>query len=329
MRNLSKTIPVTGFIILTAMVMVLLIAATLEAWIAHKTAGVIAALVTIGTIFALYYEGKEISTQEFQPAKISRQAFEFLAVVVGGVFTFFLSVDIGLGAVIAASVVGIFADMIVPDYGVPAYCGAFVGMSSNALFFNQTEMVFASAVAGLIYVLTRDVFGGFGGKLGTIAFIGASVATFALGREFLITPIPDWETNFWVLVVALIATPLTFYLNCNRENGPVLASGAVGLMGGLILPVLFPQTGNTLAVVAICASFTGMSSTNRCQKFWHILIAGLFTGILFVFATPLLGGAGGKLGTIAFASIISTYGFTKLSQMITFTDSRFDIDKTG
>lgn len=321
MKIFAKSIPITGFVILTVMVMVLLLSAANQAWITHPAAGIISTVVTIGTIIAIFYEGKGLLNRDIKPASISRKTFEFLAVVIGGVFTFYLSYDIGMGVVIGASLVGILTDMVLPEYGAPAYCGAFVGMSSNALLFNYGEVAIASAIAGVVYVLSRDVFSGFGGKLGTIAFIGAALAGFGFGRDFIFAPITDLHTSLWVLVIAFIATPLTFYLNCDRGNGPVLASGVVGLAGGLILPALFPQIGHTLAVVAICASFTGMSNKTRCTKSWHILVAGLFTGVLFVFSTPLLGGAGGKLGTIAFASIIATNGFIKFYQRAHGIDS--------
>jgi hypothetical protein len=133
-----------------------------------------------------------------------------------------------------------------------------------------------------------------------------------LSRQFLLAPVPNWETAARIMLIALIATPLTFYFNINSQHGPVVASAVVGLVGGLILPALFPETGQTLAVVMICASFTGMSSGNRCQNFWQILLSGLATGIIFIFSAPLLGGAGGKLGTIAFGSVLSVCGYTWL-----------------
>ena len=312
MKTASKILPIIGFVLLTAMVMFLLLAATNEAWINHTAAGIFAVFVTIGTIIAIFYEGRTLISQDISPVPISRKVFELLAVVIGGLITFYFSHDIGMGVVIASSLVGILAAMVAPEYSVAAYCGSFVGMSSNDLFFNYAEVVLASAVAGLVYVLTRDVFAGFGGKLGTIAFIGAALTALSFRREFLIVPIADWNTNLWIIVIALIAAPLTFYLSHSHRNGPVLASGAVGLVGGLILPVLFPVYGSQFAVVAICASFTGMSSKQRCPTFLYIGIAGLFTGILFVYSNPLLGGAGGKLGTIAFASIIATNGFFRL-----------------
>jgi hypothetical protein len=322
MKYSIKPIPITGFILLSVMTTLLLLSAVGEAWITHPAAAIITVLITSMFLFEVYIEGKALLTREIQPVKQSRKFYEFLAVVIGGVVTFYFSRDLALGAVVASGLIGILAHMIVPEYGVPAYCGSFVGMSSSALFFQHYEVALASIIAGVVYVLSRDVFSGFGGKLGTIAFIGASIAAFSLGREFLASPISDWTTNLWVLLFSFIAAPLTFFLSCNLKNGPVLASGAVGLLGGLILPVLFPQIGNLLAVVVICASFTGMSNATRCNKFWVMLVAGLITGILFVFTTPLLGGAGGKLGTIAFAAIISTNGFILMFQRIYGVNAR-------
>ena len=114
-----------------------------------------------------------------------------------------------------------------------------------------------------------------------------------------------------IILVALIATPLTYYFNVIRGHGPVLASGFVGLLGGLILPIV-PEIGGTLAVVAICASFAGMSSKARCTGIWVLFVAGLFIGVIFIYSAPVFGGAGGKLGTIAFGSIMATCGFLSL-----------------
>jgi hypothetical protein len=115
-----------------------------------------------------------------------------------------------------------------------------------------------------------------------------------------------------IVLIAALAAPLTFYLNIKRQHGAAMASAVVGLTGGLILPTLFPAQGNTLAVVMICASFAGMSASTRCRGIHQILIAGLTTGIIFIYSTPLLGGAGGKLGTIAFGAVLSVCGYKQL-----------------
>lgn len=78
------------------------------------------------------------------------------------------------------------------------------------------------------------------------------------------------------------------------------------MIGGLILPKLFPgEVGDTLAVMAICASFAGMSSPKRITNWWAVLAMGLFSGMIYIPSMPLAGGAGGKLGTISFGVAVS------------------------
>jgi hypothetical protein len=85
-----------------------------------------------------------------------------------------------------------------------------------------------------------------------------------------------------------------------------MASGGTALIGGLILPKLFPgEVGDTLAVMAICASFAGMSSPKRITNWWAVLAMGLFSGMIYIPSMPLAGGAGGKLGTISFGVAVS------------------------
>ncbi len=301
-----------GFIILAGMVLLLFGFTAYEAWLLHLVGGVAIILVMVGLITGIIFEGRRLFHSETDQIRWKSVLWNFLAVFTGGIFSFSLSHDIGLGPVVAASLVGIIGFLVIPDQDVPIYCGAFVGMTSNNLLYTHTEVAIASAVAGGIYILTRSVFSGFGGKLGTIALVGTILTGTGLAREFTLLPIPGWQTNALIILISVLATPLTFYLNIHRDHGPVLASAVVGLASGLILPELMPQTGSVLAVIAICASFTGMSGRDRCQSFWHILPAGLVTGIVFVYSTPLLGGAGGKLGTVAFGAVLSICGYMRL-----------------
>ena len=290
----------------------LLFSSAYQAWRTHPVTGILTLIILVGALLTFYYEGRSLINLDSAPIGLRTHTYNFLAVFIGGVLTFYLSINLSLGAVIASSLIGILAHVFFPDVDVPAFCGSFVGMTSNLLFFSYQDVILASAIAGIAYILTTKVFAGFGGKLGTIAFIGTSSTGISLGRQFLISPVADWEVSALIMAIAFVAAPLTFFLNCHKKNGPVLASSVVGILGGLILPVFFPVHGTTLAVVAFCASFTGMTSQNRCPALWQMLIAGVFTGILFIFATPLLGGAGGKLGTIGFASILAIWGFIHL-----------------
>jgi hypothetical protein len=316
--HLFKWNPILGFIFLSGIVILLLSSSIYQAWKIHSLSGLLALVVLIGALVTIYKEAQSLIQKFKQTTQVaySKIIYEFLAVMLGGLLAYIFSQDFGMGPVVAAGLVAIIAHLTFPNYGVPAYCGAFVGMTSEILFYSHLEVAIASMIAGIVFILAREVFIGLGGKLGSIALIGTALAGFGLNRAFLSTPISDWRTNSIVILIALIAAPITYFFNRHNDNGPVLASGVVGLASGLILPTLFPIQGQTFAVVAICASFTGMTSKERCPNFWHMLTAGFFTGMIFIYSTPLLGGAGGKLGTIAFGSVLSACGYSRIIRWI-------------
>lgn len=303
---------IPGFVLLAAVVLALLVSTLIEAWVYHYSGGLVGMLVLIGAAVAIYHEARHLMHKENQGRHLLDLTYQGLAVILGSLAAFAVSHELGLGPVVSASLVGLVASLISPKTSVAAYCGAFAGMTSDILFFNYFEVALAGFIAGVVFILTEDTFTGIGGKLGTIALVGTAITGLSLQREFIITPIADWQTNAAVIAVAMLAAPLTFYFNISRKHGPVLASSIVGITAGLVLPVIFPQNGPILAVVAICASFAGMTSQERCPTYWHILITGFFTSVIFVYSTPLLGGAGGKLGTIAFGAVLGTCGLKKL-----------------
>ncbi len=313
MQKYQRWIPFAGFIILSVTVTMLLGATVVTGFNTQWIAGIVSLIVMAGALITIIGEGKRIlADKKFNDElPLIKHVYEFLGVFIGGILACIICRDFKLGAVVGASLVGIIAYLVVPKYAVPVYCGAFVGMTSNALLFTRSEVAIASAIAGIIFVLSSYVFGGFGGKLGTIAFISTIITSLILGREFIVAPIFETNAILLIILVSLIATPLTYYFNVIRGNGPVLASAFVGLLGGLILPII-PEIGGTLAVVAICASFAGMTAKARCPKIWMMLVAGLLIGVIFVYSTPIFGGAGGKLGTIAFGSVMAVYGFLSL-----------------
>lgn len=95
--------------------------------------------------------------------------------------TFFL-IQKGLGVVQSASLVGllgyglaqILQRLDLMDVGPNIYCGAFVGMVSSSLLTNYSLMA-ASLLSGLLYIFLADIFHGYGGKLGSIAFISCMI----------------------------------------------------------------------------------------------------------------------------------------------------------
>lgn len=235
-------------------------------------------------------------------------AADFLAVVVGAGLTYWLHAQTGAGAVVASAAVGLAAGLALPRVDSAAYCGSFVGMVSPAVFPEVGLVVAAAAVAGGLFVAARGAFDGFGGKLGTTALFGCLVVALAAGADYAAGSPPPWGEAALIVPIAAVAAVLTVTLGVRAGLGAVVASAAVGLLAGLGLPAAFPADGETLAMAAFCGSFVGMIAPARLDGELRVGAAGALSGAVFVAASPALAGAGGKLGTTAFASCLAVYG---------------------
>ncbi len=300
-----------GAILLAGMTVTLFALSLLQTTGAHGL-HVLTLVGALTLLFLVFEKGNEFLVRFPEDAKGVRWGSPdvgiFLGVMGGALLTFALSVDLGLGPVVAAALVGITATLILPRLDVPIYCGAFAGMACNSLLHGYGHMLLASALAGTVFLLAKPVFNGFGGKLGTIAYIGCLGAGLCTSRAFGSAPVPSWDLGMYLVGYSVLGAVLTYVLNVRLKHSAVISSGLVGLAGGLILPVLHPGIGTTLGVMVICASFAGMSSRQRVPNELYVAVAGVLCALVFMYSSPYLGGAGGKLGTIAFGSVIAVAG---------------------
>lgn len=237
-----------------------------------------------------------------------------LAVMIGAVLTYILHYFIGC-PVLAASIIGLLGGLLVKPLGVPIYTGAFVGMSSAALF-GIWPFLLATVLAAIIYALSQDIFNGFGGKLGTIALSGAIISTVVFRGDFTSGAPFNATEQYAIIALSVVAAVLTFLLNTKYKFGPVIASASVGLIGGLALPLFTQEFAHVYAIIIIGASFIGMSSKARFNSVLPIGFAGVLYGLIFIYNAPYFGGAGGKLGTIALTSVLSIKGFMLLKDKL-------------
>ncbi|WP_201023484.1 hypothetical protein [Pseudoalteromonas sp. 10-33] len=115
---------------------------------------------------------------------------KFGAFFSGCLLCFVMHTEFNFPAVIAASVVGLSGSFIPfpkslnihPNAAI--YAGSFAGMCSSSLINSYWELAFISLLGACLYVLTLNLFSGFGGKLGSIAFV--SVAVFALAKGIFV-----------------------------------------------------------------------------------------------------------------------------------------------
>ena len=300
-----------GFVLLSALVLLLFCFILYEAWVLHSLGGLLVGVILFGLCAALVKAG-HLSFRTDNPLDTRELLLIGLAHMAGAWTTFELSHSLGMGAVLASALVGLLGGILFPRYGAPIYCGSFVGMCSAEVYFRSADVLLASAIAGMVFILGREMLNGFGGKLGTIAFGGTLLTGLGFRRQFIVTPVPPFNLAWHIALYATLAALLTYWLSISIQWGPVIGSAVVGLLGGLLLPFIHPESGGMFAVVAFCASFTGMSSVERLPSYGLMTLAGLFTGVVFLYSMPIFGGAGGKLGTIAFGSSLAMWGYSQL-----------------
>lgn len=109
---------------------------------------------------------------------------DVFALVIGCVLTFSIHSYTDMGAVLSASIVGFSASFLPTSFGasIPGaiYCGAFVGMTTPAIVKNiggWPTLLLAAILAGILFTFSKTVFRGVGGKHGTIALVGITLAT--------------------------------------------------------------------------------------------------------------------------------------------------------
>jgi hypothetical protein len=222
----------------------------------------------------------------------------------------------------------LLADRVLPDVGAAVYCGTFVGMAAPALFDGLGLVTAAGLVAGLLFIAAERVFDGFGGKLGTTAFVGCAAVALATGASGASESGVAMPSATGALLAGMIAAVATYTSAFRLEHGPVQASALVGLVGGLVCPPLF-AAGEGLAVVVFCASFAGMASPTRMPGAGTMALAGALCGLLVVATAPVFVGAGGKLGTIAFTACLLVRGLLAVGRTATPLSVPIPTDRLG
>ncbi|MEF8786979.1 MAG: hypothetical protein V5A45_13675 [Haloarculaceae archaeon] len=284
----------------------------------HLGNGTLPTAIAVGTAGLFGTVAVDAGRREFRDAFFSEtvdatslqpsDAADALAVAVAGPLTFFISTSLGQGPVVASALVGLLAALTVGEQAAPAYCGSFVGMVSTAVLPTLGPVALASLVAAGIYVLAKRVFNGFGGKLGTTAFVGCTAVIVPSSYTYAPASVLTAELAVAAIVAATIGAVAAFSLSVRYDYGAVVGSAAVGLAAGLLAPPAFgPGLGGVVAAAAFAGSFVGMVSETRLPSLVLVAVAGLLSGLVYVGVSPIFGGSGGKLGTVAFTACLVTW----------------------
>lgn len=154
----------------------------------YETGNYIALLSMITLVMTLYfgYRYLDLHHEEYEYKKIG----VIIWVPVGAVASYLLNIYGGLGSVLAAGITGTIASFI-PEINKESryleklptaiYCGVFVGMSSSEIVPSIGFVTAAGTLAGIFLMLTKNLFLGIGGKLGTVAFGGVIIVSLLYG----------------------------------------------------------------------------------------------------------------------------------------------------
>lgn len=238
-----------------------------------------------------------------------------LFTVVATLLTFYINNSLQLGGVVASALVGLMGPLLFPKLQRAIFCGSFAGMASTMIFTNVWWVVLAGLFAGLLLALSREIYDGFGGKLGASGFFGTITASLLAGEFIHLAPEATFKSDINIAIYFIIGAVLTYYINKINKTGTVLASSAVGLMGGLILPVVYGTPGGNYAVALFCGSFVGMTLIDRLTAEFYLFISSFMGSIIYFYSQMNFIGLGGKLGTTAFASVVSWWGLMFLYDM--------------
>ncbi|HDZ07002.1 hypothetical protein [Maribacter sp.] len=154
----------------------------------YETGNFVAILSMLLLILTLFFGYRYIDLHhtKYEYEKIS----VIVWVPVGAVICYLLNVYGELGSVLSAGITGTVASFV-PQINkespylekLPAaiYCGVFVGMSSSEIVPTIGFVTAAGLVAGVFLLLSKNLFLGVGGKLGTVAFGGVIIVSLIYG----------------------------------------------------------------------------------------------------------------------------------------------------
>lgn len=119
-----------------------------------------------------------------------------------------------------------------------------------------------------------------------------------------------------IILVAVLATSLTYLIIHKLKKGPVIASAVVTLLSGILLPSLLPEEGMLLATVATAGSYAAMVSKEKFPRLVDMIFVGVLCGIVFILTQEVFVGVGGRLGSIAAISCFSWLGLKRIKDRV-------------
>jgi hypothetical protein len=245
--------------------------------------------------------------------------------------TFFLSRDLGVQPVVAASLVLITIGVAVQPLGLvdgraarAGFAGVFVGLIGPSITVPWYWVALSGALAGVLWSLVGpSIMPGFGGRIGLVAFMSSVVAygiADFLGGKGNVTLLPPTDgLPTWTVVPVGVAAALVTWTLYNRTSLHYLA--CIGIPALVVSSgiALAPNLGAQGAVLATAwlggAALAGTTSARLPNAAWIFVAGLLYAGLMVRFTGPYQGHAG-VIGVLALIGELGTFALRRALQRV-------------
>ncbi len=255
----------------------------------------------------LFWEEDWLKTSMSLKFPIYKIFFSAFIVALGAVITFEISK--ATNSVFGAGLVGLLSSLVLPNYAIFPYIGAFVGMSSAVILPSLSLIIAASCFSTLLWFVKQRL-PELGGKAGLAAFLGVGLANIPRILEIAIYRPLNLKISHLVigLFVSIVSIFLTLSLReifKELKSDAVFASSIIGIIFGLLS---FFFSINPFPQIAFASSFAAMTSLKLIEnKLKYSLKTGILVVVVFFTFCHFFPGFGGKLGTTAFFATSITF----------------------
>lgn len=251
------------------------------------------------------------------------RAVEVITAVIATVASLGLAREMGVPAMVAASLVGLCLGVAALPGGPldalssgAGYSGAVVGLLTPQVTLGWYWVVAAGAIAGVLWSLVGPaVLQGIGGRMGVVAFMGSSFVYWLadlLGDEHNAVLLPGVNgIAHWVVVPVGAVGALITWLLVNRLGWGFNVASALPslLVCGVLAMAGPPEVQVVLATAFFGGTFVGGTTEGRLPSAALVGAAGLIYGAYMLhFEGPLQGHVGviGATGTIAVLVVLGS-----------------------
>lgn len=153
--------------------------------------------------------------------------------------------------------------LIAPKFAPCVYSASFAAMSSLDILPTIFHSIIVGLIVGIVFILCRGVFNGFGGKLCVVAFFSVLIVFLTIKTEVGGVEIPNLIQGLAMILSCKFGSIVTYFLSSKMKLGPVLALSLVTLGGGIFFPAIFPSIGGSLASCLTAGSYAGADMLPR------------------------------------------------------------------